>query len=152
MAIINEVDVQKYSRQALDIACRSRNARFVAEVNVPFNKIPATGEFAWTEYPCIILYSEDKMMEGGNYVAIYQNTFNTKWEIVACDEYVENLEWFGARADNGDVIWSKHKDDYRRSPDDSIWVQGGRKVFQTKGETVLLKISDGNLNVLEVEE
>jgi len=38
MAIINEVDVQKYSRQALDIACRSRNARFVAEVNVPFNK------------------------------------------------------------------------------------------------------------------
>ena len=151
MAIINNVDYQKYTRQALDIACKSRNAKFVAEINVPFNKIPATGELAWTEYPCIVLHSKTPMLEGGNYVAIYQNPFNTKWEIKPCDEFVENLEWFGARADNGDVIWSKHKDDYRRSPDDSIWVQGGRNVFQTNGEKVLLKIQDGELGAFDIE-
>ena len=147
MEIINTVDVQKYSRMAVKIACETRNAVFVAEVNIPFAKVPSSGKLAWTEYPCVILYSEDMQKEGGHYVAIYQNPFNTKWEIVACDEYVEGLEWEGAMAENGDCIWSKHKDDYRRSPDESIWIQGGRNSTQTNGEKVLFKITNGQLNV-----
>jgi len=151
MAIINTVDYQKYSRQALNIACEGRNAKFVAEINMPFAKVPSSGALAWTEYPCIILHSEQLQKEGGHYVAIYQDPFNTKWVIKPCDEFAEGLEWEGARADNGDVIWSKHKDDYRRSPDDSIWVQGGRKMTQTNGTKMLLKIKDGQLYTFELD-
>ena len=151
MTIINTVDYQKYSRQAVNIACKGRNATFIAEINVPFAKVPATGELAWTDYPCIVLYSEDIQKEGGHYVAIYQNPFNTKWEIKACDEFVEGLEWYGAKAENGDVIWSKHKDDYRRSPDNSIWIQGGRVTWQSNGEKVLLKIKDGQLHTFDLD-
>ena len=151
MAIINTVDYQKYSRQALNIACQGRNATFVAEINMPFAKVPATGELAWTEYPCIVLHSEEVQKEGGHYVAIYQDPFNTKWVIRPCDEFAEGLEWYGAKADNGDVIWSKHKDDYRRSPDNSIWIQGGRNTWQSNGEKMLLKITNGQLNAFPVD-
>lgn len=151
MAIINTVDYQKYSRVSLDVACRGRNAKFVAEINVPFAKVPSSGELAWTEYPCIVLHSEDMQKEGGHYVAIYQDPFNTKWVITACDEFAEGLEWYGAEADNGDVIWSKHKDDYRRSPDNSIWIQGGRKAWQSNGKKMLLKITNGTLNAFPVD-
>lgn len=53
----------------------------------------------------------------------------------------------GIRARNGDIIYSRFRHDFRRSPDESVWIDGGRDYtrYSTPGLLVNLRIVDGDL-------
>ena len=56
----------------------------------------------------------------------------------------------GIVADNGDVIYSHHRHDYRLSPDKSVWIDGGRDYTRTGLNPTLvdLQIKEGELCVI----
>ena len=55
----------------------------------------------------------------------------------------------GVVADNGDIIYSRYRHDYRGSPDGSVWVDGGRDYLRYGGgRTVELEIKEGMLCVV----
>jgi hypothetical protein len=41
--------------------------------------------------------------------------------------FVEEQEFAGIIADNGDIIFSRSRHDYRVSDDESVWIDGGRE-------------------------
>ncbi len=52
----------------------------------------------------------------------------------------------GAVAANGDIVYSHHRHDMRYSPDESVWIDGGRDyVRHGGGELVNLQIEEGEL-------
>ena len=57
----------------------------------------------------------------------------------------------GVVADNGDVIYSRYRHDYRHSPDKSVWIDGGRDYTRHggKGEFVTLRIVEDKLTIVE---
>lgn len=58
----------------------------------------------------------------------------------------------GVVADNGDVIYSRYRHDFRSSPDDSVFVDGGRDYLRCSSvdptRTVKLQIVRGELQIV----
>ena len=56
----------------------------------------------------------------------------------------------GIVAQNGDVIYSRYRHDYRGSPDGSVWIDGGRDYVRHGGfgSLVTLQMNDGVLGVV----
>jgi hypothetical protein len=57
----------------------------------------------------------------------------------------------GIIADNGDVIYSRYRHDYRHSPDGSVWIDGGRDYTRTgpcPNGMVDLQIIEGDLKIV----
>jgi hypothetical protein len=48
--------------------------------------------------------------------------------------------FFGALADNGEVIYSRHRNDFRESEDKTVFVDGGRAHFRHDFEHELVKL------------
>ncbi len=62
----------------------------------------------------------------------------------------------GIVADNGDVIYSHYRHDYRHSPDGSVWIDGGRDYTRSglsskATEFVTLRIVEDKLVIVEGE-
>lgn len=58
----------------------------------------------------------------------------------------------GIIADNGDIIYSRYRHDYRQSPDGSVWIDGGRDYTRTRpcpNGMVELQIVDDELKVIK---
>lgn len=57
----------------------------------------------------------------------------------------------GVVANNGDVIYSHYRHDYRRSPDGSVWIDGGRDYtrWSGSGPMVTLRIVKDKLTIVE---
>jgi len=57
----------------------------------------------------------------------------------------------GIKADNGDIIYSRYRWDYRGSPDGSVWIDGGRDYTRCggPGNLVTLRIHEGKLILME---
>lgn len=55
----------------------------------------------------------------------------------------------GVQAENGDIIYSRYRWDYRTSPDGSVWIDGGRDYTRWggSGKLVMLGIREGGLVV-----
>ena len=54
-------------------------------------------------------------------------------------------------ATDGEVVWSRFRHDMRYSQDGSVWIDGGRDYMRWSGsgETVRLRIVDGELTIVE---
>lgn len=62
--------------------------------------------------------------------------------------FVETQTFYGAVANNGDVIYSRYRHDYRSSPDDSVFIDGGRAYTRTNTKNIVsLKVTDGILKI-----
>ncbi len=59
----------------------------------------------------------------------------------------------GVVANNGDVIYSRYRYDYRNSPDGSVWIDGGRDYMRHggMGEFVTLRIVEDKLTIVEAD-
>ncbi len=66
----------------------------------------------------------------------------------------------GIVAENGDIIFSRFRHDYRGSPDGSVWIDGGRdytrygfhRALTAGGELVGLQIKNGMLGIVPLKE
>lgn len=66
--------------------------------------------------------------------------------------FVEDIKFTGVKADNGDIIYSRHRHDMRQSPDGSVWIDGGndyvRSGLYTPDKYVTLVVKQGVLSVV----
>jgi hypothetical protein len=65
--------------------------------------------------------------------------------------FVEEQNFQGIIADNGDIIFSRSRHDYRVSDDESVWIDGGREYTRTPlvevERMVRLTVHKGRLEV-----
>lgn len=86
-----------------------------------------------TEYqgvPCAVFYSRTRHPNSGSrYFAVNLTTDQAKWKNalhVSDGAFIEDQKFDAITADNGDVIYSRHKNDSRTSDDGSVSIRGGR--------------------------
>lgn len=96
---------------------------------------------------CAIFYSEKPHPDSGSrYFALYHDPIYGKLMITS-GKWIEEQEFIGVMAHNGDIIFSRHRHDYRTSPDGTVFVDGGRSYIRTKkyAKQVPLRVVDGKL-------
>ena len=87
----------------------------------------------WHNQPAAIFYTDDPHPEGSNYFALYMHH---GWEGQPAQLMITNGVsaiqgiFKGARADDGEIIYSRYRHDYRTSRDGSVTVDGGRDYFK----------------------
>lgn len=114
----------------------------------------------WINTSVSVFYQPDpaKVPEGGSqwFGLYFRQEFlpdldgSYKLFIVNAISAVEN-DIVGVKADNGDVIYSRYRHDYRHSPDKSVWIDGGRDYTRHggMGEFVTLRIVEDKLIIVE---
>jgi hypothetical protein len=104
----------------------------------------------WINEPAAIFYSEVPHPMGSNYFAFYKAGANLGFMICDAKKHIEG-SFIGVRADNGDIIYSRYRHDYRKSPDNSVWVDGGRDYFRSdvNVNTVKFKVVKDKLKLDE---
>ncbi len=126
-------------------------ARYVLEscIGTPAEE---QGMWNWLNWPCAIFFQPDmgRVPKGGSqYFGIYHQMSKLTGErgghicnAITCIEPFQ-----GVVADNGDIIYSRYRHDHRWSPDESVWVDGGRDYlrYDGKSEVIGLKIVQGFL-------
>ena len=122
-----------------------KNAKYVCETCL------RSKDGGWANQPVAIFYGpEEHPVSKSRYFGIYldmdDRVMITNGQS-AVDEPIQ-----GVVADNDDIIYSRFRHDFRRSPDGSVFVDGGRDYFRgsvlPQERYVTLRIVDGEL-VLE---
>lgn len=84
------------------------------------------GAWGWTDYPAAIFYQPNPPRgrpECTNYFGIVIKGS----QMFICQAIdITTVRIDAVVADDGDVIWSRYRHDYRESNDGSVWIDGGR--------------------------
>ena len=79
-----------------------------------------------------IFYADEAHPDSGSrYFGLYYTGVENQL-MVTNGAFIEEQNITGVVAENGDVIYSRYRHDYRRSPDDTVFVDGGRAYLRTK--------------------
>ena len=111
-------------------------AKYVCETCIKVNN-------AWTDNPIAIFYATEPHPKGSNYLGIYyhKGLLMITNAITATETTI-----VGIKANNGEIIYSRCRHDYRESSDGSVFIDGGRDYTRHGGgELVELKIINGEL-------
>ena len=93
----------------------------------------------WYNHPAAIFYTEKAHPQGSNYFGLYM--YQGLGGAAAIDPYpmitngasaIQGI-FKGARAADGEIIYSRYRHDYRTSKDGSVSVDGGRDYFKVAG-------------------
>jgi hypothetical protein len=98
------------------------NARYVFECCLK-------GREGWVNFPAAIFYTEIAHPQGSNYLALYLD--ETGQPMITDGISATERTFVGVKADNGDIIYSRYRHDYRVSPDKSVWIDGGRDYLRS---------------------
>ena len=152
---IVEKDGKRYTRYwnfDVDVVEQKKNAKFVCEL---CGKLPG-GD--WAETPLAVFWQETPPVEGySNYFGLLVHPLNNKLYItsaasVAADPFV------GVVAENGEIVYSAYRHDFRHSTDGTVFIDGGRdytKVGVLAGQDinlikyVTLKIVKDKIEIVE---
>lgn len=97
-----------------------------------------------------IFYSEDKHPAGSRYFGLYFSSLDNQLYITN-GAFVENQEITAVIADDGEIVYSRFRHDYRSSSDGSVFIDGGRSYTRSslvdKSRYVTLIVKDGVLQV-----
>lgn len=123
---------------------------------------------AWGNFPVAIFYQADesKVPEGGSqYFGLFWKcdqplADKPKYELRITNAIgVLDQDITGIVAENGDVIYSRYRHDFRGSDDKSVYIDGGRDYTRSgwnpdySPRYVKLKVMDGELKIIEdIEE
>jgi hypothetical protein len=100
---------------------------------------------------CSVFYGKTPHPDSNSrYFGLYRHPLTNTLYI--CDgSSVEDLEITGVIADNNDIIYSRSRHDYRHSPDETVWIDGGRDYVRSGAylpeKYVQLYVEDGKLKV-----
>lgn len=93
---------------------------------------------------------EPHPVSNSRYFALYFTPFDNQL-MITDGSFIENQDFIGIVAANGDVIYSRYKHDFRYSPDNSVFVDGGRSYTRSNStNTVSLKVKDGELIIIAI--
>jgi hypothetical protein len=107
------------------------NAKYVFETQL---KLRSNN---WSDFSAAVFYTEISHPEGSNWFGIWRN--GEKYMISNAISAVEE-PFVGILADNGDVIYSRHRNDRRESDDKSAFIAGGREHASYDMEHHLVKL------------
>lgn len=119
------------------------NAKFVGQFCLK------TKSGSWAEGVADVYWQAKPPVEGySNYFALI-NQMGTIY-IASGASAVEPLIT-AVVADDGEVIYSRYRHDYRSSKDGSVWIDGGRDYTRrgTHGKVITLKVCDGEFYEME---
>lgn len=104
----------------------------------------------WSDFSSAVFYTEISHPEGSNWFAIWSNS--GKYMISNAISAVEE-PFFGALAENGDIIYSRHSRDFRESDDKTVFIDGGRvnTRHDLTHDVVKLKVSKDKVIVIPKE-
>jgi hypothetical protein len=91
----------------------------------------------WSDFSVAVFYSEEPHPRGSNWFGIWSD--GGRLMISNAISAVEE-PFFGAVAENGDIIYSRHTHDLRESEDKSVFVDGGRAHFRHDLEHEIVKL------------
>lgn len=157
MNILNECE--QFSPEQLEKIEAHYGAKYVCETCVK------NRNGVWVNQPVSIFYQPDpsKVPEGGSqWFGLFFRSGEFQYSgvpqlcIVNAISAVEN-DIQGIVAENGDVIYSRYRHDYRHSPDGSVWIDGERDYIcsgfpNPPDAFVTLRIVEDKLIVVEGEE
>ncbi len=140
---------ETFTPEGIAITEKKHKARYILESCIGVSQ-DTPGMWKWLNWPVAVFFQPDmaRVPEGGSrYFGIYHRTMDID---LPATSYICNaiscIEPFtGVVADNGDIIYSHYRHDFRRSPDKSVWVDGGRDYlrYDGKSEVIGLKIVQG---------
>lgn len=103
----------------------------------------------WANLPVSIFWVEKpEKPEYSNYLGVFINggqVFVTNGLSATVEEF------WGSEAENGEIIYSRWRHDYRISEDKTAMVDGGRDYFKGNGKSVRLKIVGPDVVIIENE-
>lgn len=110
----------------------------------------------WVNMPLLVFYQDEdfRIPPGGSpYFGIYERFDHTTGKaegLYICNAISAVEDFTGVVADNGDVVYSRYRHDFRRSPDESVWIDGGRDYlrYNGRGELVTLRIVGKNVEIV----
>jgi hypothetical protein len=91
----------------------------------------------WSDFSAAVFYVDEPHPEGSNWFGIWND--NGRFMISNAISAVEE-PFFGAVAENRDVIYSRHPRDFRESEDMTVFVDGGRNHFRHDLEHEIMKL------------
>lgn len=102
----------------------------------------------WANSLADVFWQKTPPIEGySNYFALFQR--GSEIYITSGASAVEGVI-FGIRADDGEIIYSRYRHDYRSSKDGSVFIDGGRDYVRASSNKYLqLKVVDGEFYELE---
>ena len=106
----------------------------------------------WTEIPAAVYYQETPPNGYSKYMGLV--VYPSGAVYITGAQSAADVVMVGIVADNGDVIYSRFRHDYRTSADDSVTIDGGRDYTKTSGRggrAVYLQIIDGVVQIVEHE-
>ena len=132
-----------FSEENIAIIEKAYKAKYVFESSIRRDE-----KLSWSDIPVAIFYTEKKHPEGSNYFGIWREPSSAVY--IADAISAANEEIIGVVADNGDVIYSRYRHDFRTSPDGSVWIDGGRDYVRVGGNNdfVTMKVVDGVLTII----
>lgn len=80
--------------------------------------------------PTAIFFAKESHPQGSHYFGVFWK-FDTLYICNAFSATVHDIT--GIVAENGDIIYSRYRHDYRTSPDESVWIDGGRDYTRSGG-------------------
>jgi len=112
-----------------------------------------------TEYcgnQCAVFYGNTiHPVSKSRYFATFWTKDQHKWRDVPAfidGSWIEDITFAAVIADNGDVIYSRHRQDYRQSDDGSVYIGGGRDYIKTNTlRTCKLTVFKGRVEYWEPE-
>lgn len=128
--------------QQIKIIEEKYNAQYVCETPIK------TVDGGWVNFPCAIFYTEEKHPEGSNYMALYKHP--DTGQLYVCDGKSATQEPIvGVVADDGEVIFSRFRHDYRVSKDETATIDGGRDYVRSNAGSNLVSMSivQGHLEI-----
>ena len=126
--LFDEIDIKKLEK--------AYKAKYVCETSIKVND-------TWTDNPIAIFHTTKPHPKGSDYLGIYyhKGLLMITNAITATETTIT-----GIKAQNGEIIYSRCRHDYRESSDGSVFIDGGRDYTRhSGGELVELKIIGGEL-------
>jgi hypothetical protein len=112
MKICNEPVI--FTESQVQKICELRDAQYVCDTTLKNGA------------DCAVFYgSQPHPDSGSRYFGLYYHPLDGKLYVCNAAD-VEDIEISAVQADNGDIIYSRHRHDFRRSDDSSVWIDGGR--------------------------
>lgn len=101
---------------------------------------------------CIEVFYGDEAhpVSGSRYFGLYKSGVSGQL-MITNGAFIEDQEIAAVIADNGDIVYSRYRHDYRISEDKSVWIDGGRSYTRSgvypKEKWCTLIVRDGMLKV-----
>lgn len=126
----------QFTSKNLQTICKTKSADYVCDTELDNHLISIF--YADVTHP----------VSGSRYFGLYYN--QDKILMIIDGSFAEGQTFDAVEADNGEIIFSRYRHDYRQSGDGSVFIDGGRDYTRTSvmGGIIKLGVKDGKLQRL----